>query len=124
MHRSRLVILAGAVLALVSLPLPHIRLPVAGSVNGFDGDSWPAALLLVALAALAVAGDRGEGFGAAQAVAAIGIAGIAVVFTSFKLADGLEAVDEAGSIGIGMWVLVAGALSGLAGSVFGLSRKL
>ena len=116
--------LAGAALALASLPLPHIRLPVTGSVNGFDGDSWPAALLLVVLAALAVTGDRGEGFGVARALTAIGIAGVAVVFTSFKLADALEAVDEAGSVGVGMWVLVAAVLVALAGTVFSLSRKL
>ena len=124
MHRSRLMMLAGSALALVSLPLPHIRLPVVGSVNGFDGDSWPAAVVLLVLAALAVTGDRGEGFGVARALAAVALAGIAVVFTSFKLADALEAVEEAGSVGIGMWVLVAAVLLALAGSVFSLSRKL
>ncbi len=124
MHRSRLMILAGAALALVSLPLPHVRLPELGSVNGFDGDSWPAAVVLLVLAALAMGGDRGEGFGVPRALAAVALAGVAVVFTAFKLADALEAVDEAGSVGIGLWVLAAGALLALAGAVFSLSRKL
>ncbi len=124
MHRSRVMMLAGTALSLVSLPLPHIRLPVTGTVNGFDGDSWPAAVVLLVLTALAVTGDRGEGFGVARALAAVAMAGVAVVFTSFKLTDALEAVDEAGSVGIGLWVLAAGALLALAGAVFSLSRKL
>ncbi len=125
MHRSRLLILAGTAIAAGALFLPHLRSMPTGSVNGITGDSWPAAAVLGLAALLAVTGDRGEGFGPVRALAAIGLAAAAVLFTAVKLADASRAADLAsGSIGYGIWVMGAGALVVLAGALLSRSRKL
>ncbi len=126
MHRSRIVILTGAILAAVSLFLPFVDLPVVGTINGLDGDAWPAAALLGVPAVLALIGDRAEGFGHSGTVLAVVAAAPAVVFAVFKLIDARKAVDAAGvgSLGVGVWMLLAATLVGLAGSVMTLSRKL
>ncbi len=125
MHRSRLLILAGAAVGGGALLLPHLRSAATGNVNGVTGDSWPAAALLGVAALLALLGDRGEGFGPLRALATVGLAGLAIVFTAVKVADAGRAADLTdGSIGYGLWVLAAGALVVLVGALVSLSRKL
>ncbi len=125
MHRSRIVIVAAALVALAALPLPHLRSDLTGTVNGFSGDSWPAAASLGVLAVLALLGDRAEGFGPARVLVGLALAGFAVVFTAVKVADASQAANLAGgSIGWGIWVLGAAALLGMLGTLASISRKL
>ena len=60
MHRSRLVIVVGAGIALLSLPMPLVDLTDEGTINGLEGYGWPPALVCVLMAAAALWGDRAE----------------------------------------------------------------
>ena len=126
MHRSRVIILIGGLVALVALPLPLVDLPVLGTINGFDGDGWPAAAVLVVPVVMALLGDRAEGFSGLGALIAVTASASGVVFAVFKLIDASDAIDTAGdgSFGFGVFLLLVGTLIALAGSVMTLSRKL
>ncbi len=125
MHRSRIIILLGAAAALAALAFPFLELPVQGSVNGFEGDAWPAAAALGIPALLAVFGDRAEGLRAPAALVAIAIAGLAVTFAAFKLADAVKAADDGGgSLGPGPWILLVSTLLALAGGLSSLTKRL
>ncbi len=125
MHWSRVLLLAAALLSLVALPLAFLQSDATGAVNGISGDAWPATVALGAVGALALLGDRAEGFGAARVLAALLLAGFAVVFAAVKVADAARAADAAdGSIGIGVWVLAAAALVGVGGALASASRKI
>ena len=126
MHRSRVTILAGAVIAIVALPLPLIRFPASGSVSTINGDGWPAVLLIAVAALLALLGDRAEGLAMPSAVVAAAAAGLALVFSALKLDDASNAVDRVpdASIGIAAWVLLAASIITLVGTALTLSRKL
>ena len=124
MHRSRLTILNGAVIGLLTLPL--VRFPVTGNVNSIDGDGWPAVALIGMVAVLALLGDRAEGLAMAPALVAAATSGAAMVFSVLKLTDASNAADTIpdASIGVGAWVLVAAAMITLTGVALTLSRKL
>jgi uncharacterized membrane protein YccF (DUF307 family) len=125
MHRSRLVIVIGAGIALLSLPMPLVDLTDEGTINGFEGYGWPAALVCVLMAAAALWGDRAESATLRATIALVAAGGLAVVLAVLKLADAIRAVDtEGGTIELGMWLLLAGCLLCLAGAVLGLSRRL
>jgi hypothetical protein len=130
MHTSRWIILAGSGVALVALFLPFLGAPLLGTVDGFEGDAWPAAALLAVPALAAVAGDRAEGFRRWVAVATIAVTDIAVVFAVFKLVDAYRAARtaraaaDAGTVGAGPWVLAVGATIVLIGCLMSLSRKV
>ncbi len=125
MHRSRIVLVGAALVALAAMPLPHLQADLTGSVNGVTGDAWPAAVALVLLALLALVGDRAEGFGPGRVLVGLMLAGFAVVFTAVKAADASQAADLAGgSIGYGVWVLAVGAVLGVVGTLASISRTL
>lgn len=125
MHRSRVIILLGSIIALVSMFLPFVDFPSQGSINGFDGDAWPALVLISIPAVLSVFGDRKEGFRRSLALIAIATAGGAVVFAAFKVADAAKAADAgSGSIGVASWLLLAGCVVVLIGAVASLTTKL
>ena len=126
MHRSRLIVLLGAAVALGSLPLPLVDLGAAGTVNGIDGDGWPGVAMLGVVSLIALLGDRAEGMAGPVAVGAIAGAGLAVVFSMVKLADASDAVDlvAGGSLGMGLWVLIGGSVVSLLGAVLSFSRRL
>ena len=125
MHRSRLIILVGWAIVLTAMFLPFVEVPSQGSINGFDGDAWPALILVSIPALLSVLGDRKEGFRRSLALIAIASAGGAVVFAALKIADAAKAADAgSGSIGIAPWLLIAGCVVALAGAVTSLTSKL
>ncbi len=125
MHRSRIVILAGALLGLLSLPLPLVDLDEVGSLNGIEGDGWPAVVLLGIVAVLALLGDRGEGLPAPAAVVAAAGAGLAVVYAVVKVVDAADAIDiTGGAFGIGLWLLLAAGVVAMAGALLSFSRRL
>ena len=126
MHRSRLVILIGAAVAALSLPLPLVSLGAAGSVNGVDGDGWPGVVILMIVAVVALLGDRGESLTAAGTLVAMAGSGVAVVFSVVKLADAADAIDliGEGSFGIGLWLLMASGVVAFVGAALSLSRRL
>lgn len=126
MHRSRIIILVGAAVAGLALFLPFVDLPVVGTINGFDGDGWPATALLAVPALMALVGDRAEGFSGTAALVAVAVSALAVLFAVFKLIDANDAISAAGagSLGAGVWILLIATLVTLAGSVMSLSRKL
>lgn len=126
MHPSRLVMLFGGGIGIVSLPFPFVDLAGTGSVSGFEGRAWPGALLLLVVILFALTGDRAEGLSTGSAVAAILAGGAAVLFAVLKLADASRATDIAGgaSIGAGTWILLAASVVALVGTVLSLSRRL
>jgi len=124
-HRSRIIILLGWAIALVAMFLPFVEFPSQGSINGFDGDAWPALVLVSIPALLSVLGDRKEGFRRSLALIAIASAGGAVVFAAFKVGDAAKAADAgSGSIGIASWLLIGGCVIALVGAVTSLTSKL
>ena len=130
MHPSRVAVVAGAALALASLPLDYLDSEVAGRIAGWSASAWPTVALL-GLAALAVlAGDRREGLPGPGTLLVVVLAAAAVVFAVAKLVDagGAAAVvrDSGGvaSIGLGAWVLVVAAIVSLAGAVATTSRRV
>ena len=130
MHPSRIVILAGFVVAAASLALPFTNSELTGVTNGIDGDAWPAVVLLLPIAVGALLGDRREGFGRWVTVLAALGAAIATVFAVQKLVDATRAVQLYERVGIeanvgpGSWVLIAGCLTVLVGSTLSLSRRI
>lgn len=96
------------------------------SVAGTEGDGVASLIggLVVALASfVAYGGNRGM----FATVAALGAAG--VLFMGFELSNVLEAVEGAGSdfarasVGIGLWIGLAGALIATAGGVAGYRAR-
>lgn len=130
MHFARWIILIGYALAAAALALPYLSAPLIGHVNGVEGDAWPVLLFLFPAALLALAGDRGEGFGPVSAVIAIVSCSVALLFAVAKVADAADAADLAraasgdGSIGMGAWALVVTTLVTIGGCVAALSRRV
>ncbi len=105
--------------------MPFLQLATQGAINGFQGDGWPAAAALLLPAAMAIFGDRPEGFTPPAALLAIAASGLAVVFAAFKLADATRAADAAaGSIGLGTWLLLFATIVALLGSALSLTKRL
>lgn len=105
--------------------LPFVEFRSQGSINGFDGDAWPALVLVSIPAIISVVGDRKEGFRRSLALLAIASGGGAVVFAAFKVADAAKAADAgSGSIGIASWVLLGGCVLVVIGAVASLTTKL
>ena len=125
MHRSRLLLILAAVVGLVALFLPFVTFDQQGTVNGFDGYGWPAVAVLAVPAAISLIGDRAESLRVGVAVAVIGLCGLAVVLSAFKLGDAASAADmETASIGPGPWILLGACVGGLAGAVASLTRRI
>ena len=125
MHRSRLLLVAAAIVGLGALFLPFVTFDQQGTVNGFDGYAWPAAAVLAIPAVVALVGDRAESLRTAIAVVTIALCSLAVVLGAFKLADAASAADlETASLGAGPWILMAACVGGLAGAVSSLSRRI
>jgi len=125
MHWSRLFILVGAVVGAGALALPLVEFPVQGSINGIEGDMWPAIALVAVPALAAVLGDRAEGFNRVTALVAISASSLALVFAAFKIADAVRATkDSVGSLGPGGWVVGGACLVVLVASVTALTKRL
>ena len=128
-HPSRIVILGGTAVAAVSTILPFISSDPTGTVRGV-GETFPVVLLLIPLFVAALLGDRREGFTRAGAIAAAVVAGAATILAVQKMVDAMRAVHLLESIGIdavvgiGPWLLAAGAFAGLMGAALSLSRRL
>ncbi len=128
-HPSRIMIVAGVTLAVVSVPLPFITVQSGGSIQG-PWESLPVIVVLAPLAVAALIGDRREGFSKTGAVVAAAVAAVGVLLAVVKMLDALKAVNSLQSrgidaaIGVGPWVLAAGALAAMAGSALSLSRKI
>ena len=125
MHRSRLLLIVAALVGLAALFLPFVTFDQQGTVNGFDGYAWPAVVALAVPAAVALLGDRAESLRLAIAVAVIGLCGLAVVLSAFKLGDAASAADmETASIGPGPWILPSACVGSLAGAWASLARRI
>jgi hypothetical protein len=109
----------GALIAGVALAGPHVTLPVAGTVGGIEGASWPALLpLVVAAVAALLAADRNLPPTPVSGVGLLVACCAATVFAAVKLADASAAVDAAagGSVGWGAILLLTGCGVAAAGS--------
>lgn len=125
MHRSRIAILLGTVVAGSALLLPFAAFPARGNVNGITAGGWPAVALLGVPALFALFGDRAEGFGRPTALLAVAAGGAATVFSALKIADAVKAADAAaGSVGAGVWVVAAACVLTLTGCVASLTTRL
>ncbi len=126
MHYSRLISLAGALVAGLALFLPQARFPVVGPVDGFDGAAWPVILPLALVGMLAFLGDRREGHGVAVAVVAVLLSCTALVFAVAKAVDAVAAAGavEGGAVRAGPWVVLAGSVLALTGSLLSFSRRI
>jgi hypothetical protein len=125
-HRSRLLILAGVLVAGLGLFLPQVRLPTIGPVDGFDGAAWPVMLPLGALAVLALLGDRPEGLRRPVGVAAALLACAALGFAAAKVIDAASAagVAQGGAVRSGPWVVLTGTILTVVGTVLSFSRRI
>ena len=126
MHYSRLVSLSGVLITGLALFLPQARFPVVGPVDGFDGDAWPVMLPLALVALLALLGDRREGHGVAVGVLAVVLCCAALVFGVAKAVDAVAAAGavEGGAVRAGPWVVLAGSVLALLGSLLSFSRRI
>ena len=126
MHYSRLVSLAGALITGLALFLPQARFPVVGPVDGFAGGAWPVILPLAPVALLAFLGDRREGHGLVVSVVAILLSCAALVFAVAKAVDAVTAAGavEGGAVRAGPWVVLAGSVLALLGSLLSFSRRI
>lgn len=125
MNKSRIVIVLGAIVGAAALTLPVIEFSARGTVNGIEGDLWPAMALIAIPTLIAVLGDRAEGFRKLSALLAIAASSGALVFTAFKLADAVKAADEtAATLGSGAWVVGGASLVVLIASVTALTKRL
>ncbi len=126
MHYSRLVSLAGALVAGLALFLSQARFPVVGPVDGFDGAAWPVILPLALVALLAFLGDRREGHGVAVGIVAVLLSCTALVFAVAKAVDAVAAAGavEGGAVRAGPWVVLAGSVLALLGSLLSFSRRI
>lgn len=130
MHRSRILLLVGAVLGVASLFLDFLVTDLVGDVGGLDAEIVAGVALLVALGVIALIGDRREGLPAAGTVLVALASGGAVLFAVAKLIDAGRAAQAIGAvagearIGVGAWVLLAAAIIGLIGAVLTASRKV
>jgi len=128
-HPSRWLIVGGSAVAALALLLPFISSPATGSVNGISGDAWPAVALLAPVVAMALLGDRREGFSAWATASSVLLTAAATLFAVQKLVDAVRAtrLDQAAgevSVGIGAWVLVTGCVIALIGAAGTMSRRL
>lgn len=129
MHPARWIVVGGFIACAVSLTLGFVTLPLTGTISGISGGGWPILLMLAIPFALATVGDRTEGLGPFASTAAIALCGVGVVFAVAKFVDARLAVDTASasgtaSIGPGIWLMLAGAVVALIGSVASTSRRL
>lgn len=128
-HPSRIVIVVGVVLAAASTLLPFVTSSPTGSVGG-AAETFPVVALLLPLLVAALVGDRREGFTRWGAIVAASVAAAATILSVVKMIDAMRAVRDLQSIGIdaviglGPWVLSAGAFAGLMGAALSLSRRL
>ena len=126
MHRSRILILVGALLAGLALFLPQARFPGIGAADGFTADTWPVMLALLPVALMAVLGDQGEGHRLPAAAAGLILSCAALVFAVVKVIDAVTAVGpiEGAAVGVGTWVVAAGAGLAVLGSLLAFSRRI
>jgi hypothetical protein len=120
------VTLAGVALGGLALFLPQAHLPILGPVNGFNGAAWPVMIPLAPLALFALLGDRPEGYRLPVSVLAVICSCGALVFAIAKAMDARAAAGavEGGSVQAGPWVVLAGTVLALAGSLLSFSRRL
>lgn len=126
MHYSRLVSLAGTLIAGLALFLPQARFPVVGPVDGFDGDAWPVILPLALVALLAFLGDRREGHGLGVGIVAVMLSCAALVFSVAKVVDAVAAAGaaEGAAVRAGPWVVLAATVLAVLGSLLSFSRRI
>jgi hypothetical protein len=125
-HRSRIVILAGVLVAGLALFLPQARFPTIGPADGFAADTWPVILPLAPVALLAVIGDRAEGHRPLTATTGLLLSCAALVFALAKVIDAVLAVRpvEGAAVGAGAWAVAAGTASAVLGSLLAFSRRI
>jgi hypothetical protein len=124
-HRSRVLAVAGVVVATASLGLPFVTLDALGTIGGIDADAWPVLLFLGPLLLLLILGDRREAPARPIVWIGMGVAAGGLAFAVIKMADARLAVAETpGSLGAGPWVMIAGAVTALVGIALGFSRRL
>ncbi len=130
MHPSRIVIVAGTGIGAVSLLLPFLTAPLLGTINGAGAAAGAAVVLLLVPAAVALLGDRREGFGLPTALITAGCAAAATIFAAAKVVDALAAARDvraagvAAQVGPGPWTLLAGCAVVVAGIIASLSRRV
>ncbi len=130
MHPSRIAVIAGALLAVGSLPLGYLDAPPPAAVTGWESGAAPAIVLLVVAAVAASIGDRREGLPGPGTLLVVLAAAGATVYSVAKLVDAdaaaelYQAAGAPASPGVGVWLLVGGAILALTGAVATTSRRV
>jgi len=128
-HPSRIVIASGTALTAVAIVLPFVSSQATGAILG----GWDAAWILIGMAPLlgaALLGERREGFSRPAAIITTAWAAVVTVAAVVKLLDAagavrsLQQIGVDASLGIGPWVMVAGAFAGIVGAALSSSRRL
>lgn len=130
MHPSRVLILIGVAFAAASLAFDAVQSSTATGWSMVAADAWPGVVLIGVVALFAVAGHISEGFTPAGSVISITLAASAALLLVAKYIDAARAIDTLrlgghdASIGPGIWVLGAGIVVTIVGSLWSTSRRL
>lgn len=123
MHPARIVVVVAAALSAAVLVGPFATSEAFGTIDGIAGDAWPIVFVLLPVVALAVTGDRFDGWGPFIGPVVIGLGCAGFLWAVVKIADAVRAANEhGGEIGWGAWGLAATTLVIIVGGVLGLSR--
>ncbi|MFQ5555013.1 MAG: hypothetical protein ACE5GC_06555 [Acidimicrobiia bacterium] len=130
MHPSRLTLVVAALVGGAALLFDFVTADLTGDVIGWDATAWPGVAALAVAAALALLGDRQEGFPAPATIIVVLLTALATLFAISKIVDAaaaarlVRAAEGKAAIGIGAWLLAAASCVGLAGAVATSSRRV
>ena len=123
-------ILLATGLAALAMFLPFFSVDGLKKISATAAGGWLPLAALVGATAIVLTGDRRESLGGTAAIAAAAAASLALVTSGALVIDGTIAAREtsslgvAGSVGTGLWLLVAAALIAVSGVAVALSKRL
>jgi hypothetical protein len=121
-HPHRIVIAAGALLALGSMSLPYVT--AGGARRGALAlDALPALLLLAPIVAMTMVPDHSRAIPRASGFASAGLTALAIPYAVVTVLDAFVLAESlGGSVGAGPWLLLVGCVIVAAGVALGLLK--